>query len=146
MSTHTADAIPRAGEGTLATPQPAFDAPNLAAALDAMSVEAIDELPFGVIGLDPHDKVRTYNRTEARLSGYKSRPAVGRTFFVDVAPCMNNGYFKGRIDQARQRGTLDVRFSFIGDFNDRQRELIVRALAAKDGGIWICHLRADGTH
>ena len=139
----TADLHSATSTESLATPLPSFDAPTLAEALDHMSIEEIDELPFGVIGLDPQDQVRIYNRTEARLSGYKSRPALGRTFFVDVAPCMNNGYFKGRIDQARQRGMLDVRFSFIGDFNDRQRELTVRALAAKDGGIWICHLRAD---
>ena len=96
-----------------------------------------------MIGLDSNDQVRVYNATEARLSGYgSSRPSHGRSFFVDVAPCMNNSYFKGLIDKARAAGTLDIRFTFVGDFADRNRELTVRAQSARDGGIWIFHRRS----
>ena len=73
--------------------------------------------------------------------GRGDRPAEGRLFFVDVAPCMDNGYFKGRIDKARAVGTLDIAFSFIGDFEDRAREIAVRAQSSPDGGIWIFHHR-----
>jgi hypothetical protein len=50
---------------------------------------------------------------------------------------MNNGHFKQRIDKARQAGSLDMAFSFVGDFNDRSRELDVRIQSGRDGGIWI---------
>jgi hypothetical protein len=50
---------------------------------------------------------------------------------------MNNEYFKGRIDRARANGTLDIRFSFTGDFNDKDRELNVRVQSAADGGTWV---------
>jgi photoactive yellow protein len=123
------------------TAHPDFDTPQLAAAVEALLPEHIDQLPFGVIGLDPHGIVRVYNRTEAELSGHKSRPAMGKDFFVDIAPCMDNGYFKGRIDKARAAGTLDIRFTFVGDFADRDRELTVRVQSAKDGGTWIFHRR-----
>ena len=121
---------------------PDFDTPKLAEAIEAMPPDEVDQLPFGVIGLDPQGVVRVYNKTEAQLSGRKSRPTHGKDFFVDIAPCMDNGYFKGRVDKARASGTLDIRFTFIGDFSDRSRELTVRVQAAKDGGTWIFHKRA----
>jgi photoactive yellow protein len=71
------------------------------------------------------------------LSGMGNRPALGKDFFAEVAPCMNNGYFKGRIDKALAAGKLDVLFNFVGDFSDRARELSVRAQSAKDGGYWV---------
>ncbi len=121
---------------------PDFDSPRLAREIEALSPALIADLPFGVIGLDADGVVRVYNETEARLSGYKGRPALGRLFFTDVAPCMNNGYFKGRIDRAARAGTLDIRFTFTGDFSDRKRELDVRVQTARDGGTWIFHRRA----
>lgn len=120
---------------------PDFDTPKLAEAIEALSPAELDQLPFGVIGLDPHGVVRVYSGTEARLSGRGTRPTLGKEFFVDVAPCMDNGYFKGRIEKARAAGTLDIRFSFVGDFSDRNRELTVRVQSAKDGGTWIFHKR-----
>ena len=112
-----------------------FDTPRLAAAVEALSADAIDRLPFGVIGLDPSGKVRVYSKTEARQSGMKERPVLNRVFFLDVAPCMDNDYFKGRIERARAAGTLDIAFTFIGDFSDRNRQLSVPVQSAADGGL-----------
>ena len=123
--------------------RPDFATPRLAEVVERLTPQEIDQLPFGVIGLDPEGVVRLYSKTEARLSGRKDRPTEGQIFFTDVAPCMNNGYFKGRIDKARRAGTLDISFSFIGDFADRNRELNVRVQSASDGGMWIFHNRSD---
>src|SRR5271166_27482 len=113
---------------------PDFDLPNLAEAIEALTPEQIDQLPFGVIGLDTQGAVRLYSKTEAEQSGFGSRPAHGKIYFEDVAPCMNNGYFKGRIDKARAAGKLDICCTFTGDFIDRDRDLTVRVQSAKDGG------------
>lgn len=110
---------------------------HLARSMETLLPEQIDALAFGVIRLDPDGKVVLYSRTEALQSGYDDRPALDRIFFTDVAPCMNNGYFRGRIDRARAAGTLDIEFIFIGDFSDQQRELTVRVQSASDGGTWI---------
>lgn len=117
--------------------RPDFDAPKLAEAVEVLTATELDELPYGVIGLDPDGVVRVYNRAEAEQSGYGRRPSHGRLFFTDVVPCMNNGYFKGLIDRARRAGTLDIAFTFAGDFDDRERELAVRVQSARDGGTWI---------
>jgi photoactive yellow protein len=127
----------------MSRPLPEFETPKLAEAIEALTADEIDRLPYGVIGLDPYGVVRVYNATEAQLSGRGSRPTHGKTFFAEVAPCMNNAHFKGLIEKARAAGTLDIRFSFIGDFADRNRELTVRVQSAKDGGTWICHKRAE---
>ncbi len=123
-------------------PLPTFDTPKLAVAVEALTQEQMDNLPFGVIGLDAQNVVRVYNKTEAECSGFKERTALGRFCFVDVAPCLSNSFFKGRIDKARREGALDIRFTFVGDFSDSERELTIRAQSGKDGGCWIFIQRA----
>lgn len=122
---------------------PDFDTPKLGEVIEKLSQEDINRLPFGVIRLDAQNVIRSYSKTEQRLSGMGDRPVVGRDFFIDVAPCTDNGYFKGRIEKARREGKLDIKFTFIGDFADRDREFTVRVQAAKDGGLWIFHKRAE---
>ncbi len=116
---------------------PSFNTPNLAEAVEALPGDALDELPFGALCLDLQGIVRVYNKARAEQSGRGMMPTKGLSYFADVAPCLDNGYFKGRIDKARAAGALDISFSFIGDFNDRNREIAVRAQPAKDGGTWI---------
>lgn len=121
---------------------PSFETSKLAAAVEALTPEQIDLLPFGVTLLDANNIVRLRNKTEAEISGFGNRATVGRLFYVDVAPCMNNSFVRGRIEKARQAGLLDITFSFVGDFSDSDRELTVRAQSGKDGGLWIFIQRA----
>ena len=123
------------------TALPPFDSADLATAIEALTAAQLDQLPYGVTGLDCNDVVRVYNRAEAEQSGRGARPTQGLPFFVDIAPCFDNGYFEGRIDKARAAGTLDISFTFVGDFADRSRELNVRVQSAKDASLWIFHLR-----
>lgn len=122
---------------------PRFDADDLATALERLPEMRIDSLAFGVIRLDAKGDVALYSAAERRLSGYR-KETVGREFFAEIAPCMNDEMFRGRIDKARAAGRLDVRFSFVGDFSDRARRLDVRVVAARDGGMWICMKRPGG--
>ena len=125
------------------TPSPEFDTQLLAASLETLSAPAIDALPFGVIRLDRDGAVRLYSAGERALSGYR-KPVDGKIFFAEIAPCMDNPYFKGRIDKARAEGRLDIRFSFVGDFSDAERRIDVRVQSAADGGTWICMRRPGG--
>ena len=124
-------------------PLPEFDTKNLAEALEALTTDEIDQLPFGVIAIDPQGLVRVFSQAEAKLSGYGARPALGKAFFTDIAPCMDNSHFKGRIDKARSAGALSISFTFVGDFEDSNRELSVRVQSAKDGGAWIAIKREN---
>lgn len=121
----------------LANDLPEFDTPHLALAVEALSAEAIDSLPFGAIRLDDEGIVTYYSAAERRLSGSGDRARIGIEFFTKIAPCMDNPAFRGRIDRARTAGTLDLEFSHVGDFEDRDRELTVRIQSASAGGLWI---------
>ena len=49
---------------------PDFETPKLAEAVESLTPDQIDELPYGVIHLDAEETVILINKTEARLSGY----------------------------------------------------------------------------
>ncbi|GAA0675586.1 phosphonate transporter [Sphingomonas insulae] len=66
-----------------------FEAVTLSA-LEAMSVEELDALPYGALGFGPDTIVQRYNATEARMSGLDPSTVVGVPFFDAVAQCMNN--------------------------------------------------------
>ena len=114
-----------------------FDARDLARQVEALGEAEIDALPFGAIRLDDKGAVTFFSKAERELSGYGARPTVGKIFFTDIAPCMADAGFRDRLEAARDRGTLDIAFSWTGDFADRRREMRVRIQSASDGGVWI---------
>lgn len=114
-----------------------FDEPQLARAVEQLSAAAIDALPYGAIRLDRAGQIVFYSAAEARLSGYGSRPALGRHFFTEVAPCLAHPGFRGRIEKAQAAGTLDIEFGYVGDFDDASKDVCFRIQSASDGGIWI---------
>ena len=121
---------------------PDFESAELARQVEALSAEERDKLPYGVIKLDANGVVEVYNSAEARLSGRKKRPTVGLDFFAEVAPCMANPDMRGRIEQARRRGAVDIEIGWIGDFDDPNGEIEIRVLSAIDGGLWLFMNRA----
>ena len=119
------------------TDLPDYDDRVLARKVEALSAQDIDALPFGAIRLAPDGTVAHYSEAERRLSGSGERPRLGLNFFRKIAPCMDNDQYRGRIEKALARGTLDLEFTHIGDFEDRERELTVRVQSATDGGYWV---------
>lgn len=116
---------------------PRFDQDDLVAAVERLSAEALDALPFGAIRLDAAGKVTVFSGSEKRLSGYGERPALGRHFFTRIAPCMDAPGFRGRIERAVAAGEAEIEFGWIGDFGSAERELRVRVQPAADGGCWL---------
>jgi photoactive yellow protein len=128
----------------MATTTPVFDTPDLARHVETLRDDEIDALPFGAIRIDEAGVVRHYSRAEARLSGRgEKRTTLGRTFFAEIAPCMDTPAYRGRIERAIAAGRLDLEFGHVGDFADRSRELRVRVQSAKAGGYWVFMQRTD---
>ncbi len=116
---------------------PGFEEPRLAQAIERLTENQINQLPFGVIRLDSSHIVTFFSDAERRLSGWDERPRLGRKFFTEIAPCMSKPSFLGRIENALGAGSLDLEFTHVGDFSDRERELSVRVQSATGGGYWI---------
>jgi len=121
-----------------------FATGRLAEAVERMRPEQVDALQFGAIRLDAAGKVTYYSEVERRQSGYRME-AIGRTFFTEMAPCMDNPHFRDRIEQALARGKLDIAFDYIADLPSGARgmEVRVRVESAGDGGCWIFMLHEE---
>ena len=114
------------------------DEPDLAATVETLTADEIDALPFGVVRLDADFNVIFFSAAERQLSGFR-KEAEGRPFFLEIAPCLNTDRWRGRIDAALARGTLDISFDHMADLPSGARdvELHVRVLAASGGGCWM---------
>ncbi len=116
---------------------PGFDQDDLSAAIERLPAEDLDALPFGAIRLNADGDVLVFSGSEKRLSGYGDRPALGRHFFTQIAPCMDKSSFHNRIERALAAGNADIEFGWIGDFGSAERALRVRVVPASGGGCWI---------
>lgn len=116
---------------------PNFEQDKLAATIEQMPVAALDDLSFGAIRLDADGQVVVFSGAEKRLSGYGDRPVLGRHFFTQIAPCMDQPSFRGRVERAIATGDADIEFGWIGDFGSADRGLRVRVQPATGGGCWI---------
>jgi photoactive yellow protein len=119
---------------------PAFDVdmPNLSQHVERLMDDAINTLPFGVIRLDDAGNVLLYSDVERQISGFR-KEAVNRSYFSDIAPCLDNEHFRGRIGRALEAGTLDIAFDITADLPSGARDvdLRVRIQSATGGGCWI---------
>jgi photoactive yellow protein len=114
-----------------------ISASQLRERVETLPKEVLDALPFGVIRVDVDGRVVFFSHAEAEQSGYKQRTAIGLRFFTELAPCMGTPEFRHQFELAQSSGKLDVTFQQVGDFEDAERELQVRAIAAAAGGMWL---------
>lgn len=102
-----------------------FDDAEMSETLDGLSEAALDELSFGVVGLDAENVVELYNVHEERNSGLSRHNVVGHSFFTEVAPCMNNYLVAERLDEA---ATLDITIPYVLTFRMRPTPVRLRLL------------------
>ena len=112
-----------------------FDAPDIAVRVEALSQHELDQLPFGVILLDRHLVVRFYSATEARESGYGMAP-LGHDLF-DASHCTDKKGLRERMMRALEEAPADIDLALQGDAADPNRELRMRIVTARNGGLWL---------
>lgn len=105
-----------------------FDHVPMTDMLSTMGEAAVDELPFGVVGLGSENMVELYNTHEERYSGLPRGVVVGRHFFSDVAPCMNNYMVAERLAES----PLDVTLPYVLTFRMRPTPVRLRLLRASE--------------
>ena len=102
-----------------------FQTENLLDWLDAAPPEMLDRIAFGVVGMESDGAVRRYNLFESRLSGLPPERVIGRHFFTEVAPCMNNFMVSHRFEtETELDAVVDYMFTFrLAPMNVRLRLL-----------------------
>ena len=112
-----------------------FNAPDLAARIEALSQHELDNLPFGVVLLDRQGIILFYSKTEARLSGYGMAP-LGKNFF-SFGECVGIADLRQRIMDGMESGHVDLDFAWSTEKTDTQRDLSIRVHSARSGGVWL---------
>jgi photoactive yellow protein len=107
----------------------AFDDAGIFEVLCGLDEAALDELTFGVIGLDAANVVEIYNICEQRNAGLSKARIVGQHFFLHVAPCMNNYLVAERIDT---EVPLDITIPYVLTFRMKPTPVRLRLLRAPD--------------
>jgi photoactive yellow protein len=98
--------------------------------IDGAGDDALDALPYGVIGLAPSGDVEVYSAAEARMAGLSRDGVLGRHFFTAVAPCMNNFMVAQRLED---EPALDAVIDYVLTFRMRPTPVKLRLL--KDPGV-----------
>jgi photoactive yellow protein len=115
-----------------------FDAPDLGRQADGMTQSQLDRLSFGALLLDADGRVVAYNAVEEQIAGVDYRKYVSYNFFTQLAPCMDNPYFRGRFEQGIAEGNLDMDFHYDSDTDPRAQNVRVRMQnSARPGLYWV---------
>jgi photoactive yellow protein len=109
-----------------------FADPGLLDALEAVSLDGLDDFGFGLIVMDRSGRVIGYNQAESQLSGLPVPEVTGRNFFVEVGPCTNNYLVAQRYqDQASEQGELDEQLDYVFTYRMAPTPVRLRLLARK---------------
>ncbi len=100
--------------------------PDLLNLLETMSIAEIDELQFGVIGFDGHERVTVYNSCESTHAGLDPERVLGQELFTEVAPCVNNYLVAERY---RTDTELDEQLDYVFTLRMRPTPVRLRLLA-----------------
>jgi len=107
-----------------------FDDAALFDALGALDAAGLDTLSFGVIGLNAASVVELYNAYESRAAGLSKDRIIGRPFFTEVAPCMNNYMVAERLES---EAPLDAVIPYVLTLRMRPTPVHLRLLRDEDG-------------
>ena len=97
------------------------------AELQTMRAEALDDLPFGVIGMDTSGIAQIYNAAEARMAGLAADTVLGSSFFNAIAQCMNNYLVAQRFEDEAE---LDAVIPYVLTLRMRPTPVRMRLLAS----------------
>ncbi len=106
-----------------------FTVDALHAWLDQASDAELDQLPYGVIGMDREGRARRYNHYEVSQAGFAPAEVIGRKFFEEIARCMDNGMVAGRFLRAvDSKEALDATMDYVLAFRASKTRVKMRLL------------------
>lgn len=110
-----------------------FTSPDLLSWLKAAADDAVDALPFGVIGMDGNGLACLYSDYESQQARLPREQVLAQNFFEQVAPCMNNLMVAGRFADARRSSApLDANIDYVLAFRSHITPVRLRLLYSPD--------------
>ena len=113
-----------------------FTSANLLNTLATFTEAQLDDVDFGIIGLDADGMVRRYNTFESQAAGLSTQCVVGLPLFSVVAPCMNNFLVAQRFeDAAETKVDLDETIAYVLTLRMRPVKVRLRLLASSNAAM-----------
>ena len=114
-------------------------------AVDRMTPEELDHVPYGMIQLDATGRILNNNAVESKLASLSREAAIGKQFFTEIAPCTKVQDFYGRFKEGVIRESLDTTFRFHFAFKQHPRDVTVRLIySRRTRTVWVLVSDQDG--
>jgi photoactive yellow protein len=113
--------------------------PDVLERADQLAEEELDNLPVGMIQLDPSGRVLKFNQTESDLARMDKAAALGRSFFDEVAPCTKVREFHGKFLDGVAARDLSTTFEYEFKFRDgRRKDVLISMFYSKNTeSVWV---------
>ena len=113
--------------------------PDVLQRADQLAEDELDNLPVGMIQLDPSGRVLKYNQAESELARVDKGAALGRNFFDEVAPCTRVREFHGRFLEGVAARDLNTTFDHEFRFRDgRRKDVLISMFYSKNtDSVWV---------
>lgn len=113
--------------------------PDVLERADQLGEEELDNLPVGMIQLDPSGKVLKFNQTESDLARMDKAAALGKSFFDEVAPCTKVREFHGKFLDGVAARDLSTTFDYEFKFRDgRRKDVLISMFYSKSTeSVWV---------
>ncbi len=106
--------------------------------IDRLEPAELDGLPFGAIQLDRDGVILQYNDYESRLAKLERSAAIGKRFFIDVAPCTDVKEFHGRFEEGVRQKKLHEKFRYHFAFKQSPRDVTVTLYySVNTDSVWV---------
>ena len=93
--------------------------------ISELQQQLADQAPVGIVEVDDTGIIQIYNRYESELAGVSKENAIGKNFFLEVAPCTNNRLFLGTFKSGVQSGSLDKKFNYTFTYKMKPTPVVI---------------------
>jgi photoactive yellow protein len=109
-----------------------FEGVDVSEVINRMPDSVRNELPFGLLKLNPEGTILEYNMAQQDISGIKASDVIGKNFFLDVAICTQRPEFYGRFKEGMASGVLNQIFDYVFEYRMVPTKVRVHMFTSRD--------------
>jgi photoactive yellow protein len=112
---------------------PLFNDSSLPEWLDLQSDEIYDTLNFGLVKMNYSGMITAYNVVLSELAGVSKEKALGKNFFIEIAPCTNNFM----VAEKYKKDILDEVIQYMFTYITKPTPVELRLIKGKNGSQYL---------